>query len=303
MIIKEKPLLSDRTTLRLGGTAIAEIIPEDNEDYLDLDEILRKTGGTPHILGGGSNLLVHDGQLPIVIITPSVPRQSRSSSLPCPVGEQEEHMLVRADSGMPLPKLLSWCAQNGLSGLEGLAGIPGHVGGAVAMNAGAFGCSAAPLVQKLEVYTPEGGLHELTHPSEWTFSYRHFSIREQCSWFLIRSVDLLLKRSTPEQVRQTMKDDLSKKVKSQPVQYATAGCIFKNPAGDYAGRLLEASGVKGMRKGAFSFSTLHANFLVHDTKSGIPGAFDDAMFLIAEAQKTVYERFGILLETEVIVWP
>ncbi len=303
MRIREKPLLSERTTLRLGGTAIAEIIPENDDDCLSLGEAVLKTGGTPHILGGGSNLVVRDGELPVVIIRPSLAGRSADHSLPIPVEETEEGVLVRAGAGMPLPRLLAWCAKNGLSGLEGLAGIPGQVGGAVAMNAGAFGCSTAPLVRKLEVYTPERGAHTLTDASEWDFSYRHFALREECSWFLVRSADLLFKKTSPEQVRKTMKEDLARKTASQPVRYATAGCIFKNPPGDHAGRLLEAAGAKGMRKGAFYFSLLHANFLVHDTKSGVPGVFDDAMFLITEAQRMVNERFGIMLETEVIIWP
>jgi len=300
MKILEKPLLSERTTIRLGGQAIAEVVLENEDDYLLLHETLRSLGGSPYIMGGGSNLLIHDGDLPIVILSTS--RSGRSITLVSPPSSHEENVQVHVTAGTPLPQLLSWCSRHGLSGLEGLAGIPGHVGGAIAMNAGAFGSNTDPLLKQLKVYTPERGLHELSHQDDWNYAYRHFSLQQKCAWFLITAADFILKKSSPEAVKNAIKKNLALKIKTQPVQFSTAGCIFKNPVGDHAGRLLDASEVKGLRKGAFYFSQIHANFLVHDVKCGIPGIFDDAMSLILQAQKKVYERFGITLETEVIVW-
>ena len=298
MKIAERPRLSHLTTLRLGGTAIAEIRLECEDDYRALPDITKRFGGTPLPLGGGSNLLVRDGDLPFLLLRPGMQADGNNPML---AEEDGEAAYVHADAGIPLPRLVSWCARMGLSGLEGLAGVPGHLGGAIAMNAGAYGCSTAPLVTRLSVYTPEQGLRILGS-SAWECSYRHFSLLDPCSWSLIARAELRLVKSTPDAVRSAIHANLAQKTQSQPITEHTAGCVFKNPDQNSAGRLLDAAGVKGMRKGAFHFSQKHANFLVHDTTCGIPGTFDDAISLIQSAQERVQSLFGIELKREVIVW-
>ena len=298
MRIAERPRLSQLTTLRLGGTAIAEIRLECEDDYRSLPDITKRFVGTPLPLGGGSNLLVRDGDLPFLLLRPGM---QADGSDPMLAEEDGESAYVHADAGIPLPRLVSWCARMGLSGLEGLAGVPGHLGGAIAMNAGAYGCSTAPLVTRLSVYTPEQGLRILGS-SAWEYSYRHFSLLAPCSWSLIARAELRLVKSTPDAVRSAIHANLAQKTQSQPITEHTAGCVFKNPDQNSAGRLLDAAGVKGMRKGAFHFSQKHANFLVHDTTCGIPGTFDDAISLIQSAQERVQSLFGIELKREVIVW-
>ena len=128
-----RPSLAERTTLRLGGTAIAELVLEDAADLAALPERLRALGGSPLILGAGSNILARDGDLPLVLLRPRFMRGPEIA------GEKDGKILVRVGAGVPLPRLLRFCAGQGLSGLEGLVGIPGSVGGAVAMNAGSFG--------------------------------------------------------------------------------------------------------------------------------------------------------------------
>ena len=128
-----RPSLAERTTLRLGGTAIAELILEDAADLAALPERLRALGGSPLILGAGSNILARDGELPLVLLRPRFMRGPEIA------GGKDGKILVRVGAGVPLPRLLRFCAGHGLSGLEGLVGIPGSVGGAVAMNAGSFG--------------------------------------------------------------------------------------------------------------------------------------------------------------------
>ena len=125
-----RPSLAERTTLRLGGTAIAELVLEDAADLAALSGRLRALGGSPLILGAGSNILARDGDLPLVLVRP------RFMQGPDIVGEKDGKILVRVGAGVPLPRLLRFCVAQGLSGLEGLVGIPGSVGGAVAMNAG-----------------------------------------------------------------------------------------------------------------------------------------------------------------------
>ncbi|MGN1037759.1 MAG: FAD-binding protein, partial [Mailhella sp.] len=179
MNIIERPLLSSLTTLRIGGRALAEIQLFHKEDCLHLPDVLAKLGGQVHILGGGSNLLIHDGDLPITVLRPFFGSRELHENEAEIISEEQggTHKLIRVGSGMRIPHLLKWCALHGLSGLEGLVGIPSRMGGAIAMNAGAYGCSMAPLLRALDVFTPEKGLHTVTS-EDWTASYRHFSLHD-----------------------------------------------------------------------------------------------------------------------------
>ena len=260
------------------------------------------------MLGGGSNLLIHDGELPITVIRPLMGsrdpegRPAEPEVLGTEDGPDGKYTLLRVGAGMRVPFLLSWTVRRGLAGLEGLVGVPGRVGGAMAMNAGSYGCSTAPLMRALTVFTPERGLHEIG-PEGWKAAYRHFSLVEPCSWYMSASVVLAMKQDDPAKLRRIMQENFLKKKSGQPVHEHTAGCVFKNPEGESAGRLLDAAGMKGRRRGALYFSEMHANFLAHDTKCGIPGRSEDALALIAEARSAVQERFGISLEMEVKEWP
>lgn len=304
MTIIDRPALAPLTTLRLGGTALAGIRLDRAEDCERLQELLSSIGGAPCVIGGGSNLLIHDGLLPLTMLRPLFGSRlpDGSPAMPEIIGQEETEdgirVLVRAGAGMPLPRLLAWSAGNGLAGLEGLVGIPGHVGGAVAMNAGSYGCSTAPLLRALTVYTPERGLHELA-PGDWHAAYRHFSLASPCDWYMTVSAVFALRPDSSDRLKAVMAESLARKKSTQPVREHTAGCVFKNPEGESAGRLLDAAGMKGRRKGAMLFSTMHANFLVHDTACGVPGTSADALALIAEARKAVLDRFGIELQQEV----
>ena len=302
MIILDRPALSRLTTLGLGGFALAEVRLESMEDCLRLPEVLDGIGGSVRVLGGGSNLLVHDGELPFTVLRPLF---GASDAEPEILGEEDgpdgRFVLIRAGAGMRVPHLLAWCVRHDLAGLEGLVGVPGRLGGAVAMNAGAYGCSTAPLMRALDVFTPEKGLHRLG-PEGWKAAYRHFSLAEPCAWHMSVSVELALKKAAPGSVRATMKENFLRKKSGQPVHEHTAGCVFKNPEGLSAGRLLDEAGLEGRRRGAMLFSPMHANFLVHDTRCGVPGTAADALALIDEARRAVYERSGVMLELEVREW-
>lgn len=303
MIIIDRPSLASLTTLRLGGSALAEIRLESLADCERLPEALQKTGGTPHILGGGSNLLIHDGLLPITVIRPLLGAKDKEPQI---IGQEDgpdgPRVLVKAGAGMRIPSLLSWSIRHGLAGMEGLVGIPGRLGGAIAMNAGSYGCSTAPLLRSLTVFTPERGVQELD-ASGWKAAYRHFSLAEPCSWYATLSAILSFRISSPDILRGIMTENFRRKKTGQPVHERTAGCVFKNPEGDSAGRLLDAAGMKGRRRGALYFSSMHANFLAHDTACGIPGTCADALSLIEEAREAVLSRFGIALAMEVKEWP
>ena len=283
-----RPSLASRTTIHLGGHAIAELMPESIEDLNCLALRVGRLGGMPYVLGQGSNILAEDGELPLVLVRPGF------YCGPTVVGEKNERMLVSCGAGLTLRRLLRFCLAQGLSGLEGLAGIPGSVGGAVAMNAGSFGVCVGDCLDSVRVWSARG-LHVFSRQS-LEFGYRHFSIPNLDAGHMIVEATFAL---TPEQrsviFRKTRHDFILKKSR-QPLQSASAGCIFKNPSATVsAGRLLEDAGFRGKQLGGMAFSQKHANFLINCGN----GTSAEAFALIAEAQYVVKERFGFELCPEV----
>ena len=290
------PLLSERTTLRLGGTAIAELVLETHEDALALPEHLARLGGEPLFIGRGSNLLAGDGELPLVLVRPHF------TGGPEIIGEEQGRVFVRAGAGVPLPRLLRFCAAHGLSGLEGLTGIPGSVGGAVAMNAGSFGTETCARVERLTI-AAGGRILEVEAPSLRS-AYRSLDILDgkggKMSDFLVLQAIFGLTRATKDGIAKSMRLNFFEKKSKQPVTAWSAGCAFRNPApGVAAGRLLEQAGFRGRRLGGMAFSPMHANFLVHEG-GGSAGA---ALTLLHEAREAVRRRFGHELVPEVRIVP
>lgn len=301
--ILPSPSLAPLTTLRIGGSALAEIRLETPADCDRLPEVLRRTGGEPRVLGGGSNLLIAGGELPLTLVRPLC--GAGEDPVIAEEGGEEtgrRRVVVRAGAGLRMPALLAWCARKGLSGLEGLAGVPGRVGGAVAMNAGAYGDTLGDRLVGLTVFTPERGAHRL-QPGGWSTAYRRFALSEPCAWFAVLEAELALTPGTAEAVRAALRERLARKKATQPVTAHTAGCVFKNPAGLSAGRLLDEAGLRGRRRGPVRFSERHANFLVHDGRTGGAEAFAAAAELMAEARQAVARRAGINLDMEIKVWP
>ncbi|WP_165078917.1 MULTISPECIES: UDP-N-acetylmuramate dehydrogenase [unclassified Desulfovibrio] len=290
------PRLAERTTLRLGGTAIAELVLETHEDAMAVPQHLARLGGEALFIGRGSNLLAGDGELPLVLVRPAF------SDGPEIIGREGEKVLVRAGAGVPLPRLLRFCAENGLSGLEGLAGIPGSVGGAVAMNAGSFGVEACARVERLVLAS--GGRIMEAGASSLRASYRNLAILdadgEEMRDFLVLEAIFGLTPATKDGIAKRMRLNFFEKKSKQPVTAWSAGCAFKNPApGIAAGKLLEEAGFRGRRLGGMAFSPMHANFLVHEGG----GSAHAALTLLAEAREAVRRRFGHELVPEVRIVP
>lgn len=284
------PRMSERTTLRLGGKAQAEVRIGSERDLDELPAVLQDTGARPLILGWGSNLLASDGDLPVVVV--SVPEASE----PEVVHESGDIVTVCAGAGLRLPKLLSWCARHGLWGMQGLSGIPGGVGGAVAMNAGSFGCEMAQVIKRVRIFSPCCGLRWVGR-DDVRMGYRFFAPRTYDEYYIVLGAELDLTRSESEVVLAEASECMAKKKASQPISARTAGCVFKNPEGDAAGRLIDQAGFKGKRLGGMAFSEVHANFLVNEGGGTAAEAFE----LIAAAQQAVADRFGVELELEVKV--
>ena len=286
------PFLAPRTTLRVGGTAIAEIILERSEDLYLLPDKLKALGGRPLVLGAGSNILAQDGELPLVLIRPFF------NDGPVIMGEHEGKVLVRAGAGVPMARLLRFCAVNGLSGLEGLVGIPGSVGGAVAMNAGSHGTETCKNIYNIQVFI-DNTIQRINEDA-LQYGYRTLSINGKKNDFIVLEATFGLTVAERDGICNCMRHNFFKKKSKQPVTAWSAGCVFKNPTPEMsAGKLLDAAGFKGRKLGGMAFSTLHANFLINEGK----GSATAAMALLQEAREAVRQRFGVELEPEVRIVP
>lgn len=286
------PSMRERTTLRLGGRALAEIVISDTEGLERLPETLRSLGGEPLALGRGSNLLAREGELPLVLV------RMRQEPHPVELAREEREVVVRAPAGMSLPRLLHWLARRGLSGLEGLSGVPGNVGGAVAMNAGSFGSETGQCLHRVRILR-QGSLEWVAREGFGT-GYRSFFLHGVRDFYVITDAEFRLAAGDAGEVQARMKAHLETKRKSQPIKAWTAGCAFRNPAPDApAGMLLDKAGLKGFALGGMIFSERHANFLENTGA----GTSDAALELLELARQRVAERFGHELQLEVKLCP
>jgi len=291
-----EPRLFERTTLRLGGPALVEAVVRDEAGLDELGRALpglvgqtTSQAGRVLAIGAGSNLLAADGPHQIVLV--------RAENTGAPqVESHAQEVLVRAGAGFGLPGLLGLCQRLGLAGMEGLTGVPGSVGGAVAMNAGSYGVETADVLTRVRLWTPGGGL-VWRAASACAFGYRHFDANLGPGFSLVWEAEFRLTQSDPDAVRAKMREVYAKKKSSQPVTARSAGCVFKNPLGHSAGRLLDEAGMRGKRLGGMAFSDVHANFLVN--LGG--GTAAQALELMEFGAHAVRARFGVELETEVVV--
>lgn len=292
MRCKSAPSLAQLTTLTMGGTAVVLLEPESLRDLECLPERLRQEGGTPFVLGRGSNILACEGTLPYALVRWQGDDTLSTTPLP------GNRMAIRAGASVALPRLVAFGANLGCEALAGLAGIPGEVGGAVAMNAGSYGIEFATLVQEMTVFTPERGLETLTADA-FTPGYRHTVFAHRASWLLVLDVTLNLATGNRKAALSAVGEHIHRKAATQPVRAASAGCVFRNPQGQSAGKLLDACGFRGKTLGGVAFSPLHANFLVNTNH----GSANEALELLAMAKKAVQDTHGICLAPEVKFLP
>ncbi len=282
LLVKERVPLSRYTTLRVGGPARVMIFPRNYWELLRSLAAAEALGEPVFFLGGGSNLLVREGGLPGVVLN-----MRRLTNF--------RHLgggLVEAEAGVPLARLLNFCQREGLSGLEFLAGVPATVGGAVAMNAGAFGQETKDVLKEI-VVLHQGELR-VYKVEDFPFGYRSWGGPEGA---LIVKCLLQFAPSSPEKVRQNMVNYLAKRHQSQPLDAFTAGCIFKNPPEAPAGFLIESVGLKGFTLGRAAFSKKHANFIVNHGGA----TADEILTLIDRAKEKVFQAYGIELLEEVAI--
>ncbi|NDV25448.1 UDP-N-acetylmuramate dehydrogenase [Desulfovibrio sp. JC010] len=281
-----KPGMARLTSLGIGGNArvLAKVRSESGLD--ELSRFIEREGCDLLAIGEGSNILAGDGEINLALVQVACERKPEAEI-------NGTSVLVPAD--MRLPGLLSVLIKNGLSGMEGLAGIPGSVGGSIAMNAGSYGTDMQASVKRVRIWTPSRGLF-WKDAADLEWGYRHFSTGDD-EFFLVWEVEFELSRSTEEKVRSRIKETFEKKKATQPVTAKTAGCVFKNPEGHSAGKLLDDAGFRGKNLGGMGFSKMHANFL--ENKGG--GTAEQALELMAQASEAVAEKFGVTLKPEVII--
>lgn len=280
--------LAPCTSWRIGGIADRYYCPAD---MVDLSEFLATLASDEPVswLGLGSNVLVHDeGIRGVVIHTLSLSLNAQSL---CAVEKRDSLTVIRAETGVTCAKLAKYCAQQGLVGAEFFAGIPGTVGGALAMNAGAWGGETWRLVERVEVMNRHG--ERFFRPySDYKIGYRTVQGPAQ-EWFVAGYFQL--NQGEAEQATQQIKALLRQRNLSQPIGVFSCGSVFKNPPGDYAGRLIEASGLKGFRIGDAQISQKHGNFIVN---LGYARA-SDVRQLIEHIQNVVMQDHQIALQPEV----
>jgi UDP-N-acetylmuramate dehydrogenase len=274
------------TSFRVGGPAEC-VVHVQNVDDLGAALALARAHRLPvTLLGAGSNLLVRDGGIPGVIL--SFTQGFRAMGVR---KEGEREAVLWAEAGVKINQFLAFAQRSGWSGLEFLAGTPGTMGGAVVMNAGVAEREVKDALRELAFMAPDGTLHR--RPREaLDFRYRGVDLPEDS---IICEMDFAVTRSEPAQVKAEMMKLLTRRKSTQPLSLPNAGSIFKNPPGDYAGRLIEKVGLKGARAGDAQISELHANFIVNLGRARAA----DILSLIDRARRRVHEATGVTLETEV----
>ena len=278
--------MAQLTTFRVGGLVDAIYEARQLKELSLVVAFLSKEGIPYLIVGGGSNLLIGDDGLEGMAILLRGPLASIEQ-------ERKDSICILAGAGLPIADLLSRCRGLGLGGIEFLAGIPGTVGGAVVMNAGAFGKEIGANVIKLEVITHLGDIIEQDE-AQLKFLYRGLEMEKGD---VVVRARIELKKESVEIVSKRISDYLKRRKKSQPLEYPSAGSVFKNPPGHYAGRLIEDAGLKGKRIGGAMISDKHANFIVNLGQAKARDILD----LLLLAQQEVRKKRGVNLEPEIQV--
>ncbi|RJP74434.1 MAG: UDP-N-acetylmuramate dehydrogenase [Candidatus Abyssobacteria bacterium SURF_17] len=280
--LKRHEPMSRHTSFGIGGPADVWAEPETCEELIAvLDFCARKK--IPHkVVGRGTNLLVRDGGIGGVVI---------SLNKACKNLEADSS-LVRVGSGVALNALVKFTCQRGLQGLEFCIGIPGSVGGALVTNAGAWGSSIGDSFISAHVYDPQKQMARQVTKREALFEYRKSTI---ASCGVVLEAELAVREADPSEVSARVEDYLARRAKTQPLNFRSAGSVFKNPSGRYAGAVIEALGFKGRARGGALISPLHANFILN-TGSATAA---EVLSLIAEIKERARSEAGVELVEEI----
>ena len=274
--------MKDHTSLKIGGPVFAMFFPGSAGDVVELCGVLREYGIEPLTIGNGTNMLVAEGPLNMVVIKTSGVNAIEFSG---------ETVLI-AGAGAPLSRLAAHAYERGLSGLEFAHGIPGSLGGAVSMNAGAYGGEMKDIVYATTAYGPGTGILAVMG-EEHDFSFRRSRFTDTGE--IVLSSEIRLRKAGMESIRAKMDELSARRRESQPLDLPSAGSVFKRPAEGYAAAFIEQAGLKGFTVGGAQVSEKHSGFIVN-----LGGAtFSDVMAVIEHIQEKVMAEFGVILEPEV----
>jgi UDP-N-acetylmuramate dehydrogenase len=272
------------TYLGIGGTTDLLRIGR-HEAIPDLVNLLDDNRIPHKFLGGGSNVLVADDELPFVVMQLAKPEPEVVI----------DGNIASVDAAADLGRTVTFCAKRNLGGMEGLIGVPGTVGGALRMNAGAYGTQIGSYVREVKVYRAGERKIEILRGEQISFEYRHTSFGPND---MMLSVKLELPSKPYEEIIKGIRICNEKRRSSQPLGQKSAGCIFKNPPGASAGRMIDELGLKGFSVGDAQVSDRHANFFINAGQASAA----DMLSLIANVRERVREAYGVNLENEVVVW-
>jgi UDP-N-acetylenolpyruvoylglucosamine reductase len=270
------------TTMGVGGPAAVMAFPRTRDELRHTLRVRRDLQAPHRVLGGGSNLVVVDEGLDELVIN-----TEHLSHV-----EVRDDGTVTAEGGANMIRTVVRCCRAGLKGVQSAVGIPGSVGGAAVMNAGAYGFSISDVMADIEVFDENG--EDVDPPEGWKFHYRGSSIPDGHS---VASITVALEHAESKALEAEIRELQLHRVRSQPGG-RNAGCVFKNPEGASAGRLLEELGLKGTRRGAATISPRHANFVVNEGGASAK----DVLELVDIARERARKDAGVSLEMEVKVW-
>ncbi|MDM5226314.1 UDP-N-acetylmuramate dehydrogenase [Cytobacillus sp. NJ13] len=281
--VKENEPMANHTTMKIGGPADLFIEPSSIENLAKAMELIRRYELKWRAIGRGSNLLVSDGGIEGVVIK---------------LGRGMDHLdlnetELKAGGGYSVVALSTIISKKGLSGLEFASGIPGSVGGAVYMNAGAHGSDISQILTKAHVLFEDGKMEWLTN-EEMEFSYRTSVLQTKRPGIVLEAV-FRLTEGDREKISSAMQKNKDYRKETQPWNFPCAGSIFRNPLPEYAGQLIEKAGMKGHTIGGAQISNMHGNFIVNagDAKA------EDVLALIQHIKDTIFDLYGVKMETEV----
>jgi UDP-N-acetylmuramate dehydrogenase len=283
--VVEKPIMKKYTTYKVGGEALALVYPDNIDSLIKLLKFLKENDIKYKILGNGSNVIFKDEFYDGIIIN-----LSKFDKF------EIDDTILTVGSGYNLIKLSLKTAKEGLTGLEFASGIPGTVGGAVYMNAGAYKSDMGYVVSEVKVLTPSLEIKTM-YNKDMNFHYRT-SFLKQNPGYICLEAKIVLKKGNKDEIINLLEDRKQRRLLSQPLEYPSAGSVFRNPSNDYAGRLIEEIGYKGKNIGGAYVSEKHANFIVN--KGG--ASANDIKQLISKIQEEIKNKYDIelILEQEIV---
>jgi len=282
--------LKNHTTFKVGGPVRVMIFPENATGLTEVYRILNEFGITPFILGNGSNILASDAGLDIIII--STLKLNNIELIETNDISLESQVEITVEAGALLSNVAFTAYENGLSGLEFAHGIPGTMGGAVVMNAGAYSGEIKDVIIKSTAYNVKTGVYTLTAP-EHEFAYRHSVFSKSDD--IVLSTVIELQKANKDSIKRKMNELSVRRRESQPLELPSSGSTFKRPKEGYAAALIEQAGLKGYINGGAQVSEKHAGFIVNRGDA----TFTEIMAVIEHVREVVFKRFGIELEPEI----